>query len=159
MEDRTRALKAVFPGAVGLAAMLPRFARLLAALFRDARVPLYLKLLTAGAVTYVALPIDALPDFVPTAGKLDDLLVIFLVLEKYLKSCPREVFEEHWDAIMGDNYEYEQAAREAMEELDPLVADRFALLKEWITGSAGRIASAARSETGAARPASTDTQE
>jgi len=119
--------------------MLPAIVKLLMALFADSRVPRYLKILTAGAVAYVALPLDFLPDFVPTAGRLDDLLVILLLLEKYMKSCPPEVFNEHWDNILGEDFDFEESARKSLEELDPLVGERFATVRDWIVNSASRI--------------------
>jgi len=140
MEDKANEIKGMIPRALGLAMMLPRLAKLLAALLRDPRVPRYLKILTAGAVAYVGLPLDFLPDFVPAAGRIDDLLVILLILVQYMKSCPTEVFREHWNAIMGEDYNIEAEVRRAMEELDPRVTERFAVLKNMLESAAEKLA-------------------
>lgn len=43
---------------------------------RDPRVPWYAKALAAVVVGYALSPIDLVPDFIPLAGYLDDLLLI-----------------------------------------------------------------------------------
>lgn len=41
--------------------------------FRDEQVPGWRKLVVVGAVAYVLLPIDLIPDLVPVLGWLDDI--------------------------------------------------------------------------------------
>src|SRR5919109_1324713 len=43
-------------------------------LLADARVPRPRKLVLAGLLAYLAFPLDLVPDFVPVAGQLDDVL-------------------------------------------------------------------------------------
>lgn len=147
MEDKTQALQSMIPKAIGLAMALPRLMKLLYALFADARVPKYLKILTAGAIAYVALPFDFLPDFVPTAGAMDDLLVVMLLLMQYVKSCPRDVFVEHWNNTMGENFDLEAETSGAIRELEPLVGNRFASMRDMITGASAKIASVVPGKT------------
>ncbi len=139
MEDKTQQLQSVLPKAIGLASLVPKLVRLMFALFGDKRVPAYLKILTAGAVTYVALPIDVLPDFVPTTGALDDVLVILLLLVQYAKVCPADVFNEHWDAIMGDGFDVEEEVKRSMRALEPVVGDRFSSIRNWIEDAAEKV--------------------
>ncbi|MCB2204853.1 DUF1232 domain-containing protein [bacterium] len=59
-----------------------RFAQDLIALFRyfsDAAVPWQKKTIVVGALLYFISPLDAIPDFAPLAGYLDDLGVILAV--------------------------------------------------------------------------------
>lgn len=58
--------------ATGLRGMGSRFFRYL----RDGRVPLWKKLAGLLAVVYFLSPVDAIPDFIPILGWLDDLGVL-----------------------------------------------------------------------------------
>lgn len=147
MEDRTQEIQSMFPKVIGLISAIPSFVKLVYALFADPRVPKYLKVLTAGAVVYVGMPFDFLPDFVPTAGMADDLLVMLLLLVQYIKSCPKDVFEEHWNNIMGENFDVEQAAENTMEELEPLVGAKYSYFREMISGASAKISAAVAAKT------------
>jgi len=80
---------------------LPSFVKLFSRLIRDPRVSLSPKMLLAGILTYVVLPTDLLPDFLVGIGQLDDLVVILAGLKLFLNLCPREVVQEHLQAITG----------------------------------------------------------
>lgn len=155
MEDRTQELQGMFPRAIGLFAAIPSFLKLVYALFSDPRVPKYLKILTAGAVAYVGLPLDFLPDFVPTVGMADDLLVVLLLITQFMKSCPPEVFEERWNEIMGSSFDIEKSTEQTMKQLEPLVGEKFGYLKEMITGATAKIATATAARQPAAEPEAT----
>ena len=47
---------------------------------RDRRVPPYVKALPVLAILYAALPKDLVPDILPVAGQLDDLVVVGCLL-------------------------------------------------------------------------------
>lgn len=79
-----------------LATLLPNLLFLFRGLLRDRRVPLGSKLLLAGAVVYIASPIDLVPEFIPVAGPLDDAIVAALVLRRVVRAAGREVVREHW---------------------------------------------------------------
>ncbi len=79
-----------------LATLLPNLLLLFRGLLRDRRVPLGSKLLLAGAVVYLASPIDLVPEFIPVAGPLDDAIVAALVLRRVVRAAGREVVREHW---------------------------------------------------------------
>jgi uncharacterized membrane protein YkvA (DUF1232 family) len=64
-------------------------------LMRDPRVPWRAKIIAAAVVTYVASPIDLIPDFIPVLGYVDDLLVAIIGGALLLRSVPRHVVEEH----------------------------------------------------------------
>ena len=55
-----------------LAGFVPDCVVLFARLVRDDRLARRHKILVAGLIPYLALPIDLIPDFIPVAGELDD---------------------------------------------------------------------------------------
>lgn len=65
------------------------------ALFRDARVPVWSKVLVVAVALYLASPIDLLPDFIPVLGYLDDVLIVLAGVGLLLRTVPPEVIEEH----------------------------------------------------------------
>jgi uncharacterized membrane protein YkvA (DUF1232 family) len=83
-------------GASALASFIPDCIVLLSRLLRDDRVPRRRKLLLAGLVGYLALPFDLVPDFIPVAGQLDDVIVVAFVLRRFLRSGGDELVREHW---------------------------------------------------------------
>jgi uncharacterized membrane protein YkvA (DUF1232 family) len=78
---------------------LPNFLRLLGGLLTDMRVSTTDKLLVAGAVAYILLPMDFIPDFIPFLGEVDDIFVLVLALQRLIANAGRAVLLDHW---MGD---------------------------------------------------------
>ncbi len=78
---------------------LPTYARLVWGLARDSRVPLEQKAVLAGIAAYLAFPIDLIPDFIPVIGELDDLAVVVLGLDWFIRNAPPDVVEEHMARI------------------------------------------------------------
>lgn len=79
-----------------LAGFIPDCIVLFRRLLRDDRVPRRRKLLLAGLIGYLALPIDLVPDFIPVAGQLDDAIVVALVLRLVLRAGGPRLLDEHW---------------------------------------------------------------
>jgi uncharacterized membrane protein YkvA (DUF1232 family) len=79
-----------------LAGFVPDCVVLISRLVRDDRVPRRRKVLLAGLLGYLALPFDLVPDFVPVAGQLDDVLIVALVLRRFLRSGGADLVREHW---------------------------------------------------------------
>jgi Uncharacterized conserved protein len=75
---------------------LPNFLRLLGGLLTDKRVSSTDKLLVAGAVAYILLPLDFIPDFVPFIGEVDDIFVLVLALQRLIANAGRAVLMDHW---------------------------------------------------------------
>jgi uncharacterized membrane protein YkvA (DUF1232 family) len=79
-----------------LAGFIPDCAVLTRRLLRDPRVPRSHKLLLAGLLAYLAFPFDLVPDFIPVAGQLDDVLVTAIVLRAFLRAGGEGPAREHW---------------------------------------------------------------
>ena len=78
---------------------LPNFLRLLGGLLTDVRISMTDKLLVAGAIAYILLPIDVVPDFIPFLGEIDDIFLLVLALQRLIGNAGRAILLEHW---MGD---------------------------------------------------------
>lgn len=76
---------------------IPRFGVLLFRLLGDRRVSLMDRALFGFALAYLFTPVDLVPDFILGFGELDDLLVVFLALDRLLNRTDREVLLDHWD--------------------------------------------------------------
>ena len=74
---------------------LPTYVRLVWGIMRDPRTPIGLKAMLAAALTYVAVPVDLIPDAIPILGHADDLTVLLLVLDLFLQNAPADVRAEH----------------------------------------------------------------
>lgn len=78
---------------------LPNFLRLLGGLLTDLRVSTTDKLLVAGAVAYILLPMDFIPDFIPFLGEVDDIFLLVIALQRLIANAGRAIVLDHW---MGD---------------------------------------------------------
>jgi uncharacterized membrane protein YkvA (DUF1232 family) len=78
---------------------LPSFLKLFSRLVKDPRINLAPKLVVLGALAYVVLPTDLVPDFVPGLGQADDVAVLLAGLRLFLRLCPPEVVQEHVKSI------------------------------------------------------------
>jgi uncharacterized membrane protein YkvA (DUF1232 family) len=85
--------------AVETAKQIPTYARLVWALARDPRVPMGQKAVLGGIAAYLAFPLDIIPDFIPVIGQMDDLAVLILGLDWFLRNAPPDVVEEHMAKI------------------------------------------------------------
>ena len=79
-----------------LAGFIPDCLVLVGRLMRDPRVPRRRKLLLVALAGYLALPFDLVPDFIPVAGQLDDVIVVALVLRSVLRGNGESLVREHW---------------------------------------------------------------
>ena len=79
-----------------LAGFIPDCIVLCSRLLRDPGVPRRKKLLLVALAGYLALPFDLVPDFIPVAGQLDDVLIVALVLRSFLRSGGEPLVRAHW---------------------------------------------------------------
>ncbi len=82
-----------------LASRSPQYARLVWSLVVDERMPGSRKALLAGALGYLVLGRDLLPDDVPILGGLDDLVVVVLAVDLFFDGVPRDLLEEKLDEL------------------------------------------------------------
>ena len=77
-----------------LAGRAPLYARLVWSLITDERVPVGRKALLGGALGYVALGRDIVPDRVPLLGQLDDLVVLALAIDVFVDGLDENLLVE-----------------------------------------------------------------
>lgn len=81
---------------------LPQYVRLLGGLLRDERVSLVDKLFVFGAIAYIVMPIDLIPDFIPFFGEIDDVYILILALQRLISNAGRVVLLDHWTGNPSD---------------------------------------------------------
>jgi len=68
---------------------------LFARLLRDERLPRRHKVIVGALIPYLAMPFDLVPDFIPVAGQLDDVVIVAFVLRRVARKSP-QLIREHW---------------------------------------------------------------
>ena len=81
---------------MGTISELPNFLRLLYGLITDSRVNAVDKLVVAGAIAYILLPVDIIPDFIPFLGEVDDVFLLILALQRLISNAGRSVLHDYW---------------------------------------------------------------
>ncbi len=75
---------------------LPNLVKLFGKLLTDKRVPATEKILVVGAIAYVIMPMDFIPDIIPFAGQVDDIYLVGLTLIRLISRTDEKVLSEHW---------------------------------------------------------------
>jgi len=91
-----------------LASRAPDYARLVWALVRDDRTPAARKAMLAGALGYLVVGRDIVPDDLPILGGLDDLVVVVLAVDLFLDGVPHEVLEAKLDELGIDRRAFDE---------------------------------------------------
>jgi len=91
-----------------VASRVPSYARLVWALALDPRTPGSRKALLGGALGYLVLGRDLIPDDTPIVGGLDDLVVVALAVELFLDGLPDELLNEKLDSLGIDKVAFER---------------------------------------------------
>lgn len=76
---------------------VPDIISLIYRLLKDRRVPIKIKLIIAGAVSYVAVHSDLIPNKIPFIGEIDDIAVVFFALNRVVKDVDLQVLLENWE--------------------------------------------------------------
>lgn len=76
--------------------VLPDIAALIYRLLKDKRVSMKTKLIISGAVAYIAVPSDLIPERVPFLGKIDDIAIGIFALNVIMTDVPLNVVLENW---------------------------------------------------------------
>jgi uncharacterized membrane protein YkvA (DUF1232 family) len=93
-----------------LARFIPDCLVLLPRLIGDESVARRRKLVLLALVGYLSMPFDLVPDLIPVAGQLDDVVVAALALRYALRSGGPELLRRHWP---GPDQSLEAAMRVA----------------------------------------------
>jgi uncharacterized membrane protein YkvA (DUF1232 family) len=91
-----------------VASRAPIYTRLIWELVRDQRTPVGRKALLAGALGYLVVGRDIIPDEVPILGGLDDLVVVVLAVDLFLEGVPNDLLYEKLDLLGIDHASYER---------------------------------------------------
>ena len=75
---------------------IPNMLMLCGRLLTDSRVPGAERALVAGAIVYVIIPFDLIPDMIPFVGQVDDAYLIALTLLRLMERTDPKVVREHW---------------------------------------------------------------
>ncbi len=75
---------------------LPDMSVLVARLLREPVVPRRHKVALGALALYLALPFDVVPDFIPIAGQLDDVILVAWVLRSVLRAAGPDLLRAHW---------------------------------------------------------------
>ncbi|MFC6158271.1 YkvA family protein [Kribbella jiaozuonensis] len=76
--------------------LLPDLVRMLRRLAGDKTLSGGVRLRLWLLLTYLALPIDLVPDFIPVIGYADDAVVVALALRSVTRRAGPEALEKHW---------------------------------------------------------------
>jgi uncharacterized membrane protein YkvA (DUF1232 family) len=60
------------------------------------------KLFVMGAIAYIVMPLDLIPDFIPFFGEIDDVFVLVLALQRLISNAGRTVLLDHWTGEPSD---------------------------------------------------------
>lgn len=76
--------------------VLPDIATLIYRLLKDKRVSMKTKIIISGAVAYITVPCDIIPDKIPFIGKVDDIAIGIFALNIIMTEIPLNVILENW---------------------------------------------------------------
>ena len=74
-------------------------ARLAVRLVREPAVSWLERAIPILALGYLVSPIDFVPDVLPLLGEIDDLGILFLAVQAFIRMCPAPIVEYHRAAI------------------------------------------------------------
>lgn len=76
--------------------LIPNLLQLLNRLLKDPRVHRNDKLLLLGAIAYVIMPFDLIPDFIPFFGEIDDIYFVAIALIRLMHHADETVLRDNW---------------------------------------------------------------
>lgn len=86
-----------------------RYAKLYWLLFRDARTPKISKIMVLAAIVYLIWPFDLIPDIIPFAGFVDELIIIPILFYLATIFIPKNVIEDNKNKIKGKKNKFDDA--------------------------------------------------
>ena len=91
-----------------VASRVPTYARLVFELAMDDRMPANRKALLGGALGYIVLGRDLIPDSVPLIGGLDDLVIVALAVDVFLDGVPEPLLNEKLGQLRIDRRAFDE---------------------------------------------------
>ena len=91
-----------------IASRAPAYTRLIWSLITDSRTPPARKAMLAGALGYLVVGRDLVPDEVPLIGGLDDLVVVVLAVDLFLDGVPSALLDEKIVELGIDRREFDE---------------------------------------------------
>jgi uncharacterized membrane protein YkvA (DUF1232 family) len=79
-----------------IAAVVPDLLRLLRSLIADGSVPVEVRIILVGLVTWIVSPIDLIPEFIPGLGPLDDVIVSIVALRYVRRRLGLDALRARW---------------------------------------------------------------
>src|SRR5213083_2256295 len=116
---------------------VPNMVLLCGRLLTDPRVPRTEKALVAGAIIYVIIPFDLIPDMLPFVGQVDDAYLVALTLLRLMNVTEPDVVRGHWRGG-GDVVELIGSTALIAGKLLPKRIRRVLTSKVEVAGGAGR---------------------
>jgi uncharacterized membrane protein YkvA (DUF1232 family) len=84
--------------AMSLARQIPQQVALITRLLNDGRVPISGKVVLIGGVAFAFSPLNV-PQYIPVLGALDDIGIVMLAANFFMKRVPRDVLAIHRRAV------------------------------------------------------------
>jgi uncharacterized membrane protein YkvA (DUF1232 family) len=73
-------------------------------LFRDSRVPGWVKMIPFAGLLYFLSPIDLIPDWaLPGLGEVDDVVLLILAMKMFIDLSPPGIVRQHLQDLFGVN--------------------------------------------------------
>ena len=88
---------------------LKRYAKVYWLLLKDPRTPKISKIMVLAALIYLIWPFDLIPDVIPFAGLVDEIIIIPLLVYIATKFIPKNVVEDNKLKAKGKNKELDDA--------------------------------------------------
>ena len=85
-----------------MAEKLSKWLRFMGGIVGDHRVPLRDKAIVGIMAFAIISPIDIIPDFIPGLGQIDDIAILFLIIDYVFNVIPFDVLADNYDGDPGD---------------------------------------------------------
>lgn len=109
--------------------LLPDLFVLITRMMMDKRIPAKRKLMLGGILTYIMLPFDIIPDFIPVIGHIDDLVLVILGLNSLLNDTDPKILADNWSGEGEILDQIKKASAAAERFVDKNVLRR---IKKWL---------------------------
>ena len=90
--------------------LLPDVVRLLRRVAADRSLPRDVRVRLGLLLSYLLLPIDLVPDFIPVLGYADDAIIVVLALRSVVRCAGRDALTRHWSGTTEGLHAVERLA-------------------------------------------------